>query len=161
MEHHVFLLGVDVGLHLHCNMPWQHGQQQTLLEGADMQLVSLTSVAVWFLFLKQHTVGNDQCFRRLPNAHLFDWKYQNIQIISYSSKAERLGGKQHSFISFHFTKALVASALFKGLIHFLLTGTERSNGGFLRQQEVRQNMQFLILLIAKSPKQDDIVMTRI
>lgn len=42
VEHHVFLLGVDVGLHLHCDVPWQHGQQQTLLEGADMQIVSVT-----------------------------------------------------------------------------------------------------------------------
>lgn len=24
VEHHIFLLGIDISLHLHGNMPWQH-----------------------------------------------------------------------------------------------------------------------------------------
>lgn len=56
VEHHVFLLGVDVGLHLHCNVSWQDGQQQTLLEGADMQIVSLTML----LFMQRQTVVNQE-----------------------------------------------------------------------------------------------------
>lgn len=32
MKHHVFLLGIDVSLHLHGNMPRQHWKQQTFLE---------------------------------------------------------------------------------------------------------------------------------
>lgn len=86
------------------------------------------------------------------NIKTYKWFHINLKLKDW-------GGK-HSAL-FHFTKALVASALFKGFIHFLLTGTEQSNGGFLRQQEVRQNMQFLILLIAKSPKQDNMVMNHI
>lgn len=56
VEHHVFLLGVDVGLHLHCNVSWQHGQQQTLLEGADTQIVSLTVL----LFMRRQTALNQE-----------------------------------------------------------------------------------------------------
>lgn len=69
-----------------------------------------------------------------------------------------LGEKQPSF---SLLKALEASALSKALILFLLTGTGRSNGGFLSKQEVGQNMQFLILLIVRSPEQDNILITHI
>lgn len=31
VEHHIFLLGTDISLHLHGNVMWQHRQQQALL----------------------------------------------------------------------------------------------------------------------------------
>lgn len=32
VEHHILFLGVDICLHLHGNVPWQHGEQQALLD---------------------------------------------------------------------------------------------------------------------------------
>lgn len=69
-----------------------------------------------------------------------------------------LGGAQPSF---SLLKALGASVLNKELVHFLLTGTGRRNGGFLSKQEVGQNMQFLILLIVRCPEQDHILIPHI
>lgn len=68
------------------------------------------------------------------------------------------GGGQPSF---SLLKALEASALSKELVHFLLTGTGRRDGGFLSKQEVGQKMQFLILLIVRSPEQDNILINHI
>lgn len=40
VKHHILFLGVDVCLHLHGNVPWQHREQQALLDGVyEMTLV--------------------------------------------------------------------------------------------------------------------------
>lgn len=61
VEHHVFLLGIDVRLHLHCNVPRQHGKQQPLLEntrgdGAKWKGCSLNYSRPWAANISQYVV---------------------------------------------------------------------------------------------------------
>lgn len=45
VEHHVFLLGVDVRLHLHRDVPGQHREQQPLLENSEQERSNVEKAA--------------------------------------------------------------------------------------------------------------------
>lgn len=61
VEHHIFLLGIDICLHLHGNMPWQHWKQQALLERVSEGTSASMCLRLWDQMGESRRVFNCFC----------------------------------------------------------------------------------------------------